>query len=88
MLGFRPVGTAKLIPVVIFCSPYIAHFLVKLSQCAIHQHLLPKVFLHNNKKIRGVKVSVVISHRHPLTSYGQDITRNKTTWSTTLIQLC
>jgi hypothetical protein len=71
MLSFRPVETAKLTPVVIFCPPYIVYFLVKLSQCAIHQHLLTKVFLHN-KKIRGVKISVVISHRHPLTSYGPD----------------
>jgi hypothetical protein len=87
MLSFRPVGTAKLISAVIFCSPYNAHFLVKLSQCAIHQHLLTKVFLHN-KKIRGVKVSVDILHRHPLTSYGPDIIINKATWSATLIQHC
>jgi len=88
MLSFRPVVTAKLISVVIFCPPYIAHFLVKLSQCAIHQHLLTKVFLQNKTKNRDVKISVVIPHRHPSTSYGPDIIRNKVTWSTALIQHC
>jgi len=54
MLSFRPVVIAKLLSVVIFCPQYIAHFLVKLSQCAIHQHLLTKVFLQNKKqKNRG-----------------------------------
>ena len=56
MLSFRPEVTAMLISVVIFCPPYIAHFLVKVSHCAIQQHLLTKVFLQNKtKKIEALK---------------------------------